>query len=69
MSGLQKRLAKLRAALKTDCPGGVTVILDHEPGQPKPAIPDDAARCELCGEPHVLFIEEVITTSEETIAP
>jgi hypothetical protein len=41
------------------CPGGTTVIV--EPGAPTP---EDAATCPICGQPHVLIVEEVIVEAE-----
>jgi len=62
---LRGRLTKLERALLTPpdgpCPWpGITV--DLEPGEP---VPDDAATCPLCHQPHVqLVIEEVIDSDD-----
>jgi hypothetical protein len=45
------------------CPGGITVLLRYGSGEPEPVVPADAHRCERCGQPHVLILEEVIVTS------
>lgn len=56
-----KRLAKgLRRVPPDQCTGGTTLIVG-----PGDRVPDNAARCPMCGEPHVLVIEEVIVSSRE----
>jgi hypothetical protein len=45
------------------CPGPITAVL--YPGGSRPEVA--MHRCELCGEPHVLVIEEVIVSSREEV--
>jgi hypothetical protein len=47
------------------CPGGVTVVLSYQSGEPKPEVPADARRCERCGQPHVLILEERVVASRD----
>jgi hypothetical protein len=64
---LQTRLRKL-IGYRVDpehCPGGVTLLLRYGSGEPKPEVPADAHRCERCGQPHVLILEEVVVTSRD----
>ena len=69
---LRTRLRKLTAD-RVDpehCPGGVTLDLAYKSGEPKPAVPADAYRCKRRGQPHVMFLEEVVvTTDAERRAP
>jgi hypothetical protein len=46
------------------CPGGVTLVLTYASGKPEPEVPPDAYRCERCGQPHVLILEEVLITTD-----
>jgi hypothetical protein len=52
------------------CPGGITLILGYCPayGEPQPEVPPDAPRCDRCGKPHVLVIEEVIVEPQKETA-
>ena len=49
------------------CPGGPTHWDGYVEGQPIPPIPDDAARCEYCGEVHVLLFKEEIVSSVDEV--
>lgn len=51
-----KRLASsLRKVAPERCTGGTTLIL-----RVGDDVPDDAPRCSMCDEPHILVIEEVV---------
>jgi hypothetical protein len=66
INGLRTRLRKL-IGYRVDpehCPGGVTLLLSHASGEPEPEVPPDAYRCERCGQPHVLILEEVVATGD-----
>src|SRR5262249_35655537 len=69
-AGLRKRVDKLAhgRARPADCPGAVTVILPYRQGEPEPLTPPDALRCPLCGEPHVLIVEEIVVQNREQAA-
>lgn len=74
---IASRLRKLeeatgRAYTPENCPGPPTVVINACAGEPFQAIPDDAPRCPLCGEVHVLRIveeqERLIHVHSNTIA-
>ena len=48
-----------------DCPGPTTCLLHDGEGQLVPALPEDAARCPLCGSMHVRHIKFVVVTTRE----
>ena len=62
---LATRLRKLIAGrvAPEHCPGGVTVVLHYRSGEPEPEVPAAVHRCDRCGEPHVLIVEEVVVTT------
>jgi len=47
------------------CPGPTTCLLHYVEGQPVPAVPEDAARCPLCGSVHVRHIKLVVVKTRE----
>jgi Putative Ig domain len=56
---LREQVRQLRE--RRDCPNPhCTVVLRHRRGEPEPPMPQDAALCPDCGEPHVLLLEEVV---------
>jgi hypothetical protein len=64
MTSLHRRVAKLEALCgrpEEPCPDPrPTVILDYTEGEPKAAVPADAARCRHCHQVHVLWLQEVV---------
>jgi hypothetical protein len=47
----------------------IVMIVDREPGEPDPPIPDGVPLCRHCGRYHVLVVEEVVVASPPRPAP